>query len=157
MNTKTKIGSIFLLSAILVAGTIAMTLPKSLAQPEDREYEDHYGKDPYNKYHKSYDDPYGKDHDKAYKGKSVQEIKCVNFNANINGIDINKIPREMTGDATAQGLQGDENGIKDGTGDGMFGNGGLNVDKNLLNICLNFNLNNQEKVPIMGDLTRTSE
>ncbi|MDR4510078.1 MAG: hypothetical protein MRJ93_00030 [Nitrososphaeraceae archaeon] len=94
----------------------------------------------------------------AEPGVNIQEIKCVNFNANINGIDINKIPREMTGDAaTAQGLQGDEHGIRDGTGNGMFGNDGLNIDKNLLNICLNLNFNDQEKVPILGDLTRTVE
>ncbi|MDR4511013.1 MAG: hypothetical protein MRJ93_04835 [Nitrososphaeraceae archaeon] len=142
-SNKTKIGSMFLLAAVLVAGTIVMTIPKSLAQPEDREYEDHYGKVPYNKYYKSYDDPYGKDHDKDPKGKMVQEIKCVNFNANINGIDINKIPREMTGDATAQAPQGDENGLQDGTGNGLFGNGGLNIDKNLVNICVNFNHNGQ--------------
>ncbi|MDR4510144.1 MAG: hypothetical protein MRJ93_00370 [Nitrososphaeraceae archaeon] len=163
MNNKTKIGSMFLLAAVLVTGAISMTIPSSFAQPDDRDDRDfigdnYYEKDPYNKYYNGHDDPFGKDQDKEYKDVKIQKIKCVNFNVNINGIDIKKIPREMTDDAaTAQGLQGDENGIKDGTGNGMFNNGGLNIDKNLVNICLNLNFNNQEKVPILGDLTRTAE
>ncbi|MDR4512849.1 MAG: hypothetical protein MRJ93_14210 [Nitrososphaeraceae archaeon] len=139
MNSKTKIGSMFLLAAVLVAGTIAMTIPKSIAQPEDREYEDHYGKDPYNKYYNGHDDPFGKDHDKEYKGANVQSIKCINSNVNINGVDIHKrTPTTLAEDATAADAQQ----LQNGQGNGLFG--GLNIDKNLVNICVNFNFNEQE-------------
>jgi len=46
MNSKTKIGFMFLLVAVLVAGRVAMTIPKSLAEPEYYGYEEKYAKDP---------------------------------------------------------------------------------------------------------------
>ncbi|MDR4512262.1 MAG: thrombospondin type 3 repeat-containing protein [Nitrososphaeraceae archaeon] len=142
MNTKTKIVSMFLLGAIMVAGTISMTLQSSFAITEEREYQDHYGKDPYNKYYNGHDDPFGKDHDKEYKGASVQSIKCVNSNVNINGVDVNKRPppvlaEDATAAPEAQLIR------ENGQGNGLFG--GLNIDKNLVNICVNFNYNNQEE------------
>ena len=63
----------------------------------------------------------------------------------------------MGNGATAKELQGDENGIGDGAGNGMFGDGSLNIHRNLVAICLNLNFNNQDRVPILGNTTRTSE
>jgi len=170
MNSKTKIGSMFLLAAVLVAGTIAMTIPKSFATSEHRDYDDYYGKernhdykngyakDPYKKkdpyymkddYEKKYyfEDkkyPFGKDHDKEYKGVSIQNIKCINSNININDVDVSKYANGFQGDtATAEALQGDETGMTDGTGNGISGNGGIDIERNLVNICLDINLNAQ--------------
>jgi len=106
MNSTTKIGSIFLLAAVLVAGTISMTIPKSFAAP----------------------------------GADIQTIKCVNSNVNINGIDVTKPNRASAAEeeATTDAQLIRENG----QGNGLFG--GLNIDRNLVNICVNVNLNAQE-------------
>ncbi|MDR4512264.1 MAG: hypothetical protein MRJ93_11240 [Nitrososphaeraceae archaeon] len=110
-NNKTKIGSMFLLAAILVVGTISVTnIPKSFAAP----------------------------------GADIQTIKCVNSNVNINGIDV--IKRHQTTDleevgAAEQQEQGQQQ-IQNGQRNGLFD--GLNIDKNLVNICVNFNFNEQE-------------
>jgi len=173
----------FMVAAVLVAGTISMTVPASFAQSyygqkEYKGYEDSYGKDqkkekgnygqkeykgydnryakksydkdPYAKDYKSYDEPYekkfpfGKEHDKDSKGVSIQKIKCVNSNVNINGIDIKKGPQPWAADAaTAEALQG--NDATEANRNGLFGNG-LNIDRNLVNICVNFNYNDQEDV-----------
>lgn len=123
-----------------------MTIPSSFAQPDDRDDRDfigdkYYEKDPYNKYYNGHDDPFGKDQDKEYKGANVQTIKCVNSNVNINGIDIKKGPKPAAVDEAAaedaQQIKGEN-----GQGNGLFG--GLNIDKNLVNICVNFNFNEQE-------------
>jgi len=130
MNSKTKIGSMFLMAAVLVVGTISMTIPKSLAEPEYYSYDDPYAKDPYKN-----------DHKKDSKYVSAHKIKCVNFNVNINGVNINHIP-ESTGAAAEAELQG-ENGATNGNG--MFGDGGINIDRNYLNLCLNVNVNEDEQ------------
>lgn len=46
MNTKAKTNFMFLFAAIMVTGTRAMTIPKSLADPEYSCYEEKYAKDP---------------------------------------------------------------------------------------------------------------
>ncbi|MDX1373617.1 MAG: hypothetical protein R3321_14185 [Nitrososphaeraceae archaeon] len=157
MSSTTKIGSMILLAAVLVVGTVAMTIPSSFAEPEYREYKDPYAKeyksygDPYEKkdpyymkddYNKK--DPFGKEHDKEYKGASIQKIKCVNSNVNINDVDVGKYANGLGADATtAEALQGDENGLTQGTGNGISGNGGIDIERNLVNICLDINLNAQ--------------
>lgn len=56
---------------------------------------------------------------------------------------LKKNPRGFEVDATdTEALQG--NGFTDGMGNGLFGDGRLNIDKNLVNICVNFNYNEQE-------------
>jgi len=68
---------------------------------------------------------------------NIQEIKCVIFTININGIYINKIPRGITEDVEAQQLNG--NNAQNGNRNGLFDR--INFDKNLLNIYLNFYFN----------------
>ncbi|MDR4510145.1 MAG: hypothetical protein MRJ93_00375 [Nitrososphaeraceae archaeon] len=170
MNTNTtKIGSMFLLAAVLVVGTVAMTVPSSFASSDSRDYDDYYGKDRYyedyekdpyykvpyymkdnyeDKYY-SYEDRYGKvsrgdGTDVWNKGVSIQSIKCINKNVNINGVDFKKEPRGTESLATTP----EEQITEDGTGNGLFGNGGINIDRNLVNICVNFNHNGQ----VDGDL-----
>ena len=114
--------SMFLLAAILVAGTISMTIPKSFAL--------------------DFGNSFGNDHNKYSKSANIQEIKCVNVNVNINGVDFKNHTKLMgTEPVTGAALQGD--GATAG-GNGLFGDGGINIDKNLVNICVNFNYNEQE-------------
>jgi len=171
MNSKTKIGSMFLLAAVLVTGTISMTIPSSFASSDSRDHNDYYGKDRYYDYKDDYkkkdpyymkDDyknkypdekkyyfedkksPFGKDHDKEYKGVSAQKIKCINSNININDVDVNKYANGWGADATtAKALQGDENDFTGGNGNGISGNGGIDIERNLVNVCLDINLNAQ--------------
>jgi len=107
MNSKIKIGSMFLLTAVLVVGTISVSnIPKSFAAP----------------------------------GADIQTIKCVNSNVNINGVDVNKHNRGLSGnEASAEDAQQIDR--EKGQGNGLFG--GLNIDRNLVNICVNVNLNEQ--------------
>lgn len=72
---------------------------------------------------------------------SVQEIKCVSRNVNINGIEITQIPEttnEMTDELQANQA---ENGQNDDLWNKVF-----NVERNLVNICVNVNVNEQVKV-----------
>lgn len=126
-SSKFTNGTIFIMVAVLVAGTISMVMPTSFAEPSDQKF---------NK------DPYTKDHYKKSSGISVQKIKCINFNFNLNGIDINPEIGNNIGTAEAQTTQDgvkNENGVMNGNG-----NDGINTDKNLVNICVNVNINNQD-------------
>jgi hypothetical protein len=123
MNTKIKTGSLFLLAAVLVAGTISMVIPSSFAQP--------YAPDPYAQ------DPYvmEKPHPTSV---NVQKINCHNSNVNVNGLDVNQLPPQNEETAVLQ-----EDGAANGNGNGLLGDGGLNIDRNLVNVCVNWNDNGQ--------------
>jgi len=110
----------FLLAAIMVAGTISMTIPKSFALDFQESFANDYKKDP--------------------KSTNVQEIKCINSNININGVDVHKrqAAGAAEGDAAANAIR--ENG-QNGQRNGLFD--GLNIDRNLVNICVDVNLNHQ--------------
>lgn len=126
-SSKFRNGTIFIMIAVLVAGTISMLMPTSFAEP----YEQKFNKD-----------PYAKDNYKKSLGLSVQKIKCVNFNVNLNGIDIKPHLGDNMGTAEAQTAQDgakNHNGIMNGNG-----NDGINIEKNLVNICVNVNINNQD-------------
>ncbi|MFB5600262.1 MAG: hypothetical protein ACE5SW_08565 [Nitrososphaeraceae archaeon] len=120
MNSKIKTGSMFLLAAVLVVGTISMTIPSSFAQS--------YAPDPYAP------DP---------KSVNVQKIKCVNSNVNVNGVDVNQFLDENGEVTEAQQLEEDGTTNENGNENGLVGDGGLNIDRNLLNICLDINANGQ--------------
>ncbi|MFB5600193.1 MAG: hypothetical protein ACE5SW_08215 [Nitrososphaeraceae archaeon] len=127
------------MGAVLVSGTISMTVPSLFAEP----------------YYPEYEDPYVKDYKKDPKSINVQKIKCVNSNANVNGIDINEFPpHEMLATEEAQAT---EDGAAEGNGNGLVSDNGLNIDRNLLNICADLNFNNQERIPIIGDFTTTDQ
>lgn len=87
-----------------------------------------------------YGDEYGNGYDKHPEKTNVniQKIKCINSNINVNGIDITQIPEET---ATTNDLQGTDAAVNgEENGDGV---GGINFNKNLVNICVNLNFNNQ--------------
>ena len=107
----------------------------------DRYYDDSYYKED-NRY--DYDS-----HPKKNSDVSVQELECVNSDVNVNGIDLTKI-QDPTTWAAENGLAGNE---ADGP-DGANGNGladSINVDRNLVNICVNYNQNEQVNVPTDGE------
>jgi hypothetical protein len=109
--------------------------PKSYPKPYDDRAS--YQKDPYTK-------------DKKDSGVSIQKIKCVNSNVNVNGIDITEIPQEPTQWAAANEAGEGPDGTNTQNGNG-FGDK-INFDRNLVNICVNLNLNNQERVPFLDGL-----
>lgn len=88
------------------------------------------------------DDPYAETYVKEDRKKgadvNIQNIKCVNSNENVNGVDTNKVQPEPPGVANAQVTE--ENGA--GNGNGLLSEG-IYFDKNLVNICVNVNVNEQ--------------
>ncbi|MGB9168553.1 MAG: hypothetical protein WCB31_06480 [Nitrososphaeraceae archaeon] len=85
-----------------------------------------------------YGDEYGYDKHPEKTNVNIQKIKCVNSNINVNGIDITKIPQDF---ATTNELQGTEEAVNgEQNGDGV---GGINFERNLVNICANLNFNDQ--------------
>ncbi|MDX1372967.1 MAG: hypothetical protein R3321_10880, partial [Nitrososphaeraceae archaeon] len=161
MNTKIKTGSMFLLAAVLIAGTISMIIPTAIAEPDYYGYEEEYAKDPYEKHYNMHDDlyvnkdpyfmndefgkknPFAKDHGKDPKSVNIQKIKCINANININGLEFKKLPGKMTADAeTAESLNEDNGATTDNSNTNGFMNGafddGIDIDKNLVNVCLDF-------------------
>ena len=74
------------------------------------------------------------------KSVSVQEIKCKSNNVNINGIDITEIPQEPNEMVAAEAAT-DATNAPNGNGFDK-----INFDRNLVNICLNVNVNDQFKV-----------
>jgi len=74
----------------------------------------------------------------------IQKIKCVNSNINVNGIDITQIPQDGTATAAAN-----EGGTSADAANTQNGNGladRINFERNLVNICVNVNDNEQVKV-----------
>jgi hypothetical protein len=95
-----------------------------------------------NKYR--YDDSYNSYYQEPKNSHvEIQKISCLNDNTNINGIDITKIPQDSNAIAATN---------EDGTADAantQNGNGladRINFERNLVNICVNFNVNEQVEV-----------
>ena len=85
-----------------------------------------------------YGDEYGYDKHPEKTNVNIQKIKCVNSNINVNGIDITQIPQDF---ATTNELQETEEAVNgEQNGDGV---GGINFERNLVNICANLNFNDQ--------------
>src|SRR5574339_1248751 len=66
----------------------------------------------------------------------IQKIKCVNSNININGVDITQIPRDNTASVAAANEEPNRE-----NGNGLADR--INFDRNLVNICVNANNNDQ--------------
>lgn len=85
-----------------------------------------------------YGDEYGYDKHPEKTNVNIQKIKCVNSNINVNGIDITQIPQDF---ATTNELQETEAAVNGEQNDN--GVGGINFERNLVNICANLNFNDQ--------------
>jgi len=95
-----------------------------------------------------YGDEYGYDKHPEKTNVNIQKIKCVNSNINVNGIDINRIPQDF---ATTNDFQENEaavNGEQNGNGVG-----GINFERNLVNICANLNFNNQLRTDVLDSIS----
>ena len=103
-----------------------------------------------------YGDQYGYDnHQKKSSHIDIQKIKCVNSNINVNGIDVREIPHDgVSGDA-ANEAGGEGTGDATNTQNGNGFSDRINFDRNLLNVFVNLNFNDQDRSPILGDLTST--
>ena len=77
---------------------------------------------------------------------NVQKLKCVNSNINVNGIDITEIPQNPTALAAANERGAEETAEAANTQNDNPNGNGINFDRNLVNICVNFNDNDQIKV-----------
>jgi len=92
-----------------------------------------------------YDNQYKYDNNHQKKGSHAdkQKIKCVNSNINVNGIDVTQIPTDDLATAEAANEGGaDATGAQNGKGWGD----GINFDRNLVNVCVNVNDNEQINV-----------
>lgn len=153
MHNNIQTNHIFLLAAIFFAGMISITIKTSFAEPEYYLYEEEYVKDPYAikeqhveepPYMNSYDDRilFPKDSHANDKHENsnvdVQELSCINSNVNVNGIDIKRTPVTGGTSTQIQQLGDDINGI-DRINELL--DNGINIDRNLVNICTNMNLN----------------
>ena len=95
-----------------------------------------------------YGDEYGYDKHPEKTNVNIQKIKCVNSNINVNGIDITQIPQDF---ATTNELQGTEAVVNgEQNGDGV---GGINFERNLVNICANLNFNNQQRSDVLDSIS----
>jgi len=141
-----------IMGAILATGLLALnpsTVTNAQAMPygsedyDDRHsYGDQYGYD--SNYYYQDDNRYSYDKKDSISYGDIQKISCVNSNLNVNGIDITQIPE----DGTATAESANEGGTADAANTQQNGNGldKINFDRNLVNICLNLNVNEQVKV-----------
>ena len=88
---------------------------------------------------------FGNDHHKVYpnkndKNSNGQKITCFNNNLNLNGIDITKIPLH---DLSKNVLNGAEEQVQQDRFDANRLEDTVNVEKNLVNVCVNVNENDQ--------------
>jgi hypothetical protein len=139
---SSKTNSAIFLAALLVLGTIATILPSTQAQPY---YKDIYQPD-YPSYSQDYEpeyQSYGKD---IYKSKdssvSINKLKCINNNVNINGNNTGDINVGNSGSSgTSEGYLGV--GSFGGNGEDGYDNGyNKQKDKSFSCIINNNNINN---------------
>ena len=77
---------------------------------------------------------------------TIQKIKCVNSNINVNGVDITEIPQTHDDLTTTQATN--EDGVAlTGQQNGNDLSDKINFDRNLVNICANENDNQQIRAP----------
>jgi hypothetical protein len=130
-----------ILGAILATGILALN-PSTITNAGAQMYGNQYGYD--SNYYQD-DNRYGYDnnHQKRSSHTDIQKIKCVNSNINVNGVDITKIPEDTTA-TTAAANEGTADAANTQNGNGLADK--INFDRNLVNICVNVNHNEQVKV-----------
>ena len=136
-QTKIVLASI---TVIVAAGLLALS-PSMIGNAQAQMYANEYGYD--NNYYQD-DNRYSYDkNDPKSSHIDIQKIKCVNSNINVNGIDVTEIPQD--GDATAAAAnEGGPEAANTQNGNGLSDR--INFERNLVNICVNVNDNEQLKV-----------
>lgn len=100
-------------------------------------YDNQYGYD--NNYNNYYQEPKSSHTD-------IQIIKCVNSNINVNGIGITEISQDSCGAAASN--EGAADTANPQNGNGLADR--INFDRNLVNVCVNVNQNEQLKTNTVG-------
>lgn len=136
MNNQ-KLLLVPIILTIAVASVLLVLSPSINAQAQMYDDRNEYSND-YNKAY-SHDDK----NSKKNSGPDIQKLKCVNSNLNLNGIDINQIPTDDLATAEAANEGGaDATGAQNGNGWGDK----INFERNLVNVCVNINDNQQIKI-----------
>ena len=123
-----------ILGAILATGLLALN-PSMITNGNARMYANDYGYDNY--YNNYYPEPKSSHTD-------IQKINCVNSNLNVNGIDITQIPQDSTATAAAN-EEASPVGANAQNGNALADR--INLERNLVNVCVNVNENEQIKGP----------
>ena len=141
-NSNRMIVFASILGAILATGLLALN-PSTITNAGAQMYGDQYGYDS-NYYQDDNRYGYDKNHQKKSSHTDIQKIKCVNSNINVNGVDITQIPQ----DDTATTAAANEGAAAADAANSQNGNGfdKINFDRNLVNICVNVNHNEQVKI-----------
>jgi hypothetical protein len=134
-NKKIVLASI---TVIVAAGLLALN-PSIIGNAQGQMYDDQYRYD--SNYYQD-DNRYSYDKkDPKSSHVDIQKIKCVNSNLNVNGIDITEIPQD---NAAVGAANEGADGANTQNGDGLADR--INFERNLVNICINVNDNEQVKV-----------
>jgi hypothetical protein len=135
-NNNKKIVFASIMGAILATGILALN-PSMVVNAGAQLYGDQYGYD---------------NHQKKSSHTDIQKIKCVNSNINVNGIDVTEIPQNGPDVAANEGgAEGTAEGANTQNGNGLTDR--INFERNLVNVCVNLNFNDQDRIPILGDST----
>jgi hypothetical protein len=126
-NNKIIVASI---AIIIAAGVLALS-PSTIGEAQAQMYNSDYG---YDSNYNSYSEP-------KSSHVEIQKISCLNNNKNINGIDITEIPQEPTPWAAGNEGAAAADATNTQNGNGLADR--INFDKNLVNICVNVNVNDQ--------------
>ena len=144
-----------ILGAILATGLLALN-PSTITSAVAELYADQYG---YNSNYYQDDNRYSYDnnHQKKNSHTDIQKIKCANSNINVNGIDITQISQDSDGVAAANEGVGGADSANTENGNGLADR--INVERNLVNICVNVNQNSQTHIeePERSSLTVKKE
>jgi hypothetical protein len=147
-NNKIVLASI---TVIVAAGLLALS-PSMIGNAQAEMYDNQYGYDNNyyqddNNYYQDDNNYYQDDNRYSYDKKDqksshtdIQKINCGNSNVNINGVDVTEIPQDNTALEAAN-----EGGPE--TANTQNGNGldKINFDRNLVNVCVNANGNEQAR------------
>jgi len=133
-QTKIVLASI---TVIVAAGLLALN-PSMIGNVQAQMYDNQYGYD--NNYYQD-DNRYSYDKKDSKSYGDIQKIKCVNTNINVNGIDITEIPQDNT--ALGAANEGSPEAANIENGNGLADR--INFERNLVNICVNVNVNDQLK------------
>jgi hypothetical protein len=131
------------ISVIVAVGLMTLNPSMMIGNAQGQMYHSEYGYG--NNYYYQDDNRYSYDKKDAMSSHvDIKKINCVNSNINVNGIDITQIPQDTNGLAAAEAENEGPDGTNTQNGDGLADR--INFDRNLVNICVNVNDNEQVKV-----------
>ena len=143
-NNKIVLATI---TMIVAAGLLALSPSSMIGNAQAQMYDNQYGYD--NNYYQDDNSYYQDDNRYSYDKKDqkssytdIQKINCGNSNVNVNGVDVTEIPRDNT--ALGAANEGGPQAANTENGNGFADR--INFDRNLVNVCVNANGNEQTRV-----------